>query len=78
MDTNDDRDVAFSPAETEVDYMILRRRRQRVLIFPDALKEEYFLRGVLETDDPFMKIPIKNGALNLVAGTALLIGACLF
>lgn len=59
MDTEDSlNDVIFEPVVGEPDYMILRRMRQRVEIMPDTLGDVYYLRGVLTTSDPFIKIPI--------------------
>lgn len=58
MDTEDAFDVIFEPVVGEEDYMILRRQRQRVWIMPETLGEDYYVRGVLETSDPYIMIPI--------------------
>lgn len=59
MDTEDSLyDVIFEPVVGAEDYMILRRQRQRIFVMPEALGDKYFIRAVLETDDPYITIPI--------------------
>ena len=75
MDTGDLYDVQFEPLPGTDDQLILRMQRQKVLVFPESVSEDHWIRSQLAGE---LTVLVHSGALSLTAGAAALFAACLF